>query len=207
MSEKTELLLERRDLLERFRAGERRALDEIYRFYVSDVANFLQRGFTFSSGDRTLRFSGYVQSFDLDNALQETFSRAFRQSARLSFDGLHSYRNYLLAIARNLVVDELRGRELATSAVDEDEEPAESSTEHELARRELSQLYAKFIDGLKEPERRFFRSRFEDQATQAGAGAACSLSHMQARTLEKRLRARFLKCMRSNGYFVSESAG
>src|SRR6478736_7088326 len=110
------LLIERRELLERFRKGERKALEEVYRHYVSDVANFLQRGFSFNSRERTLRFTGYAQPYDLDNALQETFTRAFRESARVGYDGLHSYRNYLFAIARNLVVDEFRNREVGMRA-------------------------------------------------------------------------------------------
>src|SRR5689334_16260622 len=109
------LLVERRELLDRFKRGERQALEEVYRHYVPEVAAFLQRGFTFQSAGRTLRFSGFAQPFDLDNALQETFTRAFRESARLGYDGLRSYKNYLLAIARNFVLDELRTREVAMS--------------------------------------------------------------------------------------------
>src|SRR5260370_40880082 len=109
------LLIERRELLDRFKKGERRALEDVYRHYVSDVAAFLQRGFTFNSAGRSLRFVGYAQPFDLDNALQETFTRAFKESARLGYDGLHAYKNYLLAIARNLVLDEFRHREVAMS--------------------------------------------------------------------------------------------
>jgi RNA polymerase sigma factor (sigma-70 family) len=232
MGEKAEILIERRELLERFRTGERRALEEVYRHYVADVANFLQRGFSFTSGDRTLRFTGYVQPFDLDNALQETFTRAFKESARLGYDGLHSYRNYLFAIARNLVVDEFRNREVAMSPFIEaaaaggvveqlqshDGEEAAPATAHaggqsghgsaeqEFLRRELSQLYAGFVERLDDRDRRFFRARFEEQKTQVEAGELCGLSHMQARTLEKKLRERFLKFMRSNGYLEEFAA-
>src|SRR5688572_23850729 len=97
------LFLERRELLARFRAGERPALEETYRHYAPIVATFLSRGFTFKSGDQTLRFAGYAEPFDLDNALAETFVRAFRESARLGYDGINPYKNYLLTIARNLV--------------------------------------------------------------------------------------------------------
>src|SRR5687768_6138410 len=100
------LFLERRELLARFRAGERPALEETYRFYAPVVANFLSRGFTFKSGESTLRFQGYRDAFDLDNALAETFVRAFREAARLGYDGLNPYKNYLLTIARNLSIDE-----------------------------------------------------------------------------------------------------
>ena len=46
----------------------------------------------------------------------------------------------------------------------------------------------------------FFRARFEEQKTQVEAGEVCGLSHMQSRTLEKKLRERFLKHMHTNGY-------
>jgi RNA polymerase sigma-70 factor, ECF subfamily len=219
------LLIERRELLDRFKRGERRALEEVYRHYAPDVAAFLQRGFTFNSAGRALRFSGYAQPFDLDNALQETFVRAFKESARVGYDGLHLYKSYLLAIARNLVLDEFRNREVAMSpfidALDsgaaaesvahEGEEAAPSSAvgdapsagvsaEQEFLRHELGRLYAAFVARLEEKDRTFFRHRFEEQQTQVEAGAASGLSHMQARTLEKKLRRAFLEFMQTNGY-------
>jgi RNA polymerase sigma factor (sigma-70 family) len=223
------LLIERRELLERFKKGERKALEEVYRHYVADVANFLQRGFSFQSRDRTLRFTGYTQPFDLDNALQETFTRAFKESARLGYDGLHAYRNYLFAIARNLVIDEFRNREVAMSpfieadrgaeaaAVHDGEEAAPagaitsegshgSSAEHDFLKQELTTLYAGFVERLDERDRTFFRARFEEQKTQVEAGERCGLSHMQARTLEKKLRERFLKYMHAQGYLEEYGA-
>lgn len=226
------LLIERRELLERFRKGERRALEEVYRHYVADVAKFLERGFTFQSRDRHLRFVGYSQPFDVDNAIQETFTRAFKESARLGYDGLHSYKNYLLAIARNLVVDEFRNKEVAMTPFvysetgaergeaapvydGEEAAPARSlssegshgtSAEQDFLRQELSKLYAGFVERLDERDRMFFRARFEEQRTQVEAGEVCGLTHMQSRTLEKKLRERFLKYMHSNGYLEDYGA-
>ncbi len=220
------LLIERRELLDRFKRGERRALEEVYRHYAPEVAAFLQRGFTFSSAGRPLHFRGYAQPFDLDNALQETFLRAFKESARSGYDGLHPYKSYLLAIARNLVLDEFRNREVAMSpfidqldggsavpesAARDGEEAAPASTvgdapsagvsaEQEFMRRELGRLYAAFVERLDARDRTFFRHRFEEQETQVDAGQASGLSHMQARTLEKKLRRAFLEFMQTNGY-------
>jgi RNA polymerase sigma factor (sigma-70 family) len=218
------LLIEQRELLRRFKAGERRALEEVYRHYAPAVAAFLQSGFTFTSRDRTMRFVGYRQPFDLDNALQETFARAFKESARLGYDGLHPYKGYLLAIARNLVLDEFRNREVAMSPfletragsseappiADGDLPPpspshgevtsGHASAEHEFLRNELGQLYADFVARLEERDRIFFIARFEEQRTQVEAGEKAGLSHMQARTLEKKLRQRFLEFMHARGY-------
>ena len=223
------LLVEKRELRERFRAGQRAALEEVYRHYAPEVAPFLSRGFGFNSRGRALRFTGYAQPFDLDNALQETFARAFKESARLGYDGLHSYKNYLLAIARNFVLDELRTREVAMSpfVLDGSAQSGEAPmglgesgetwvgegsglavdsprhagcAEHEFLRNELGQLYGRFLAQLDDRDRRFFQGRFEEQLTQVDAGARVELSHMQSRTLEKKLRERFLKFMHQHGY-------
>lgn len=220
------LLSSDRRLLEGFRRGETDALTAVYNEYAPALAAFLARGFTFSSKGRLLQFRGYHQPFDLENALQETFARAFSERARLSYDGLSPYKSYLTAIARNLVLSELRRREVAMSQlvhVREDgeeiaprvadvdasapgvmgattSESPQPSAEHEFMRQELLKLYRAFVGELDDKERGFFDARFEQRRTQVDAGAAVGLSHMQARTLEKKLRKRFLKFMHSHGY-------
>src|SRR5687767_6554292 len=105
------LLVGNRALLERFRLGDRAALEEVYRHYAPQLALFLARGFTFHSQGRELYFRGFKEPFDLDNAIQETFTRAFSHDARQSYDGLNPYKNYVFAIARNWVVSELRRKD------------------------------------------------------------------------------------------------
>lgn len=216
------LLSSDRRLLDGFRRGDSDALTRVYDEYAPALAAFLARGFTFSSKGRLLQFRGYHQPFDLENALQETFARAFSERARLSYDGLSPYKSYLTAIARNLVLSELRRREIAMSQLvqvrDDGEEVTPSvadvdasapgivaetpqpSAEHEFMRQELLKLYRAFIGELDDKERGFFDARFEQRKTQIEAGAAVGLSHMQARTLEKKLRKRFLKFMHAHGY-------
>jgi RNA polymerase sigma factor (sigma-70 family) len=215
------LLSSDRGLLQRFRAGDRDALGAVYDEYAPAVAAFLARGFSFSSKERVLRFCGYQQPFDLDNALHETMARAFAERARLAYDGLSPYKNYLLAIARNFVISELRRREVAMSqlvhaedgaGIDAQQElPDETdaavaaatparSAEAEYLHRELRRLYEGFVAQLTAQERAFFGARFEEQLTQVEAGKRAGLSHMQARTREKDLRRRFLKYMHAHGY-------
>src|SRR5262245_1007229 len=138
------LFVERRELLARFRAGDRRALEETYRHYAKAVATFLSRGFVFSASGRSLRFVGYSNSFDVDNALSETFLRAFQESARLGYDGIHPYKTYLLSIARNFVIDELR-RQKFVSLTEETSEPEGDdgrppSAEDQVLATELGEL-------------------------------------------------------------------
>jgi DNA-directed RNA polymerase specialized sigma subunit len=77
------------------------------------------------------------------------------------------------------------------------------TAESELLRRELTQLYNAFVQELNPPEAHqiFFKARFEERLTQVEAGRRAGLSHMQARTLEKKLRKRFLGFMQARGYF------
>jgi RNA polymerase sigma-70 factor (ECF subfamily) len=219
------LLVGDRELLKRFREGDQEALTRVYREYAPGIATFLARGFTFSSKGRMLQFRGFHQPFDLDNALQETFARAFSPRARLAYDGINPFKSYLTAIARNLVLSELRRRELAMSQlvrVVEDGEKAQSvedlpaepvsmgapepTGEALFLRQELTQLYNRFIDDLNHQHRQFFTARFEERHTQVEAGRQVNLSHMQARTLEKKLRKRFLSFMQSRGYLEGYGA-
>ena len=212
------LLINDRQLLKRFREGDRAALATVYGEYAPSISAFLGRGFSFSSKGRMLQFNGYHQPFDVENAIQETFVRAFSEQARLAYDGLTPYKTYLMAIARNLVLSELRRREVAMSqlvkvldgeqtesAVDQLAEPISAGTpepsgEVAFLRQELTRLYEIFVGELKPQQQEFFHARFEEQQTQVEAGRRAGLSHMQARTLEKKLRKRFLKFMQSRGY-------
>lgn len=220
------LLSSERALLDAFRRGEREALARVYREYAPGIAAFLARGFAFQSKGRLLQFRGYQQPFDQDNALQETFVRAFAERARLAYDGLTPYRNYLTTVARNLVLTELRRREVTMSelchpAVEGAEErelehaaeggttapKPEPSAETQVLHRELGDLYKAFVAGLDDGDQRYFVARFEQQRTQVDAGREAGLSHMQARTRERKLRERFLAFMHERGYLDAYGGG
>ncbi len=221
------LLSSDRALLDGFRCGDREALARVYREYATGIAAFLTRGFAFSSKGRLLQFRGYHQPSDLDNAMQETFVRAFSERARMAYDGLSPYRAYLTTIARNLVLTEHRRREVAMGdlfAPAPDGSTAERQIEiaaneavtapkpqptgeMALLQRELATLYASFVDGLEDIERAYFVARFEQKKTQVEAGKDAGLSHMQARTRERKLRERFLRFMHDSGYLHAYRCG
>src|SRR5262245_54234460 len=97
-----------RDLLDRFRRGERAALSEVYERYVDDVATLARRGFTMEAQGHV-----YVPGADIDGEhelVQDTFVKAFADAARQSFDGLRPYRPFLLRITKNLMIDRFRAR-------------------------------------------------------------------------------------------------
>ena len=210
------LLIERRELLDRFKRGERRALEEVYRHYAPDVAAFLQRGFTFSSGGRAAalqRLRPAVRSRqraagDLRPRLQGVGARRLRRPASVQeLPPRHRAQPGARRVPQPRGGDEpvhrparraaARPRRRRTTARRRrrrrpcrDGPSAGVSAEQEFLRQELGRLYAAFVARLDERDRTFFRHRFEEQQTQVEAGEACGLSHMQARTLEKKLRAR-----------------
>jgi RNA polymerase sigma-70 factor (ECF subfamily) len=206
------LLLDR-ERLAAFRAGDPRVLEQVYYAYLPELTGYLDRGFTFRSGSRSYRFRGFAEPFDLNNAVQETFLRVFTDSARAAYDGINPFRVYLLTIARNLVIDQLRKREIATVQMVELEggedgaggvlgelEPDSSTAEDDFLIQEMGQLYQEFVAGLDEREATFFRARFERELSGLGVAREYGLTRMQMRTLENKLRDRFLRFMQSKGY-------
>src|SRR5262245_19722724 len=119
------LLVENRALLDGFRKGDRSALERVYAAYARDVAQQLKRGFTFQSGGRSCRFHGPPSAADLEDRVHDVFVRAFSDGARLAYDGLTPYKNYLYTVARNLVIDDFRKKEraLVEYSVDVSEQP------------------------------------------------------------------------------------
>ena len=95
-----------RDLLGRFRAGERRALEAVFMAYEGLVRTIAVRGFR--------GFSGFRNAADADDVVAATFEAAFQERARLAYDGIQPYRYYLSGITRNVMrtMCRKRGREI-----------------------------------------------------------------------------------------------
>jgi RNA polymerase sigma-70 factor (ECF subfamily) len=207
------LLVRDRRLLEGFRAGEAEALKAVYLHYRPRVEGFLRKGFTFTSGPRHLRFRGYSAPYDLEMATQETMSRAFLPQARLSYDGLRPYVDYVLAIARNFVLNELRrndalvpmGAAEELDGLGEAPQPAELATEPTLEEREVERLLAAFLDRASGQERELFRLRYRDELGQEEAAQRLGLTRIQVRRIEHKLRKRLLEHLQQNGYLAMVS--
>lgn len=202
-------LAEDRSRLKGFRAGDPKALAAVYRHYVEQVARALSLGFSFRSGDQFLRFHGYTTPFELDDALQETFARAFAEGARLKYDGLRPYRAYLMTIARNLVIDRFRRAtrhpEQLSSEMDGDQVAGEArerpeTPEEAAAREQLKALYEGFKESLSDQDRELFELRFERDQTRAHCAVETGLSAMQVRTRESKLRAALYELLLESGH-------
>ena len=205
------LLVNDRALLDAFRRGDRAALAVVYAHYADAVATLLTDGFSFVSGQKTCVFHGLRSRFDLEDRLHDVFSRAFRERARLGYDGLRPYRRYLFSIARNVVIDDFRRKErsmldfsVETTSLETAPEAPEPSwgfrPEAGVEASELHQLVRAFVDDLPERDQRVFRARFEQQLDQAQVAAHTKLTASQVKTSEARIRKRFFAYLQEHGY-------
>jgi len=208
------ILLERRELLDGFRRGDKAALLEVYRHYAPIVSRFLTRGFTFDSQGQLCSFRGFRGGYEIEAALQEVFRRAFEEKARLAYNGFDPYQPYLLRIARNLVINDLKSKQpilfrfrqggpvVLEPAQEEVEElaPVPPDAADRLEAEEVARLVASFRGTLDPREAGVFRARFEEGLASEKAALALSLTRSQVRTTEARLKERFLRHMQAAGY-------
>lgn len=206
-------------LLKAYRSGETWAFEILYRQYNVLVQRFLLGGFTFVSQGRTCRYRGGNAGVDVDAIVQETFTRVFAISTRTHYDGERPFKNYLLSIAKNLVLREL-ARHDRLASLDSMEEttdvvlrrarstggggflPDERSPEKAAGDAELTAITRTFIDTLSDEEKSFFNHRFVAGLTQEDTAEEMGCTRARVKLLEKNLRVEFLERLRARGYFV-----
>jgi RNA polymerase sigma factor (sigma-70 family) len=196
-----------RELLDRFRRGERAALAAVYEHYVDDVALVARRGFTIDAPG-----GGHIPGVDLEGEhelVQDTFVRAFGDSARAAYDGVRPYRPFLLRITRNLMIDRFRasrrpgalgGAEPIDDLLDTRADLA-VRPEHadDLHWRSLSEATTGFLATLDPEAREIVRLRFEAELSQDAVAEQLGCSRRRVRTVEHRVQAglkRHLKHLR-----------
>ena len=204
------LLTTDRALLTAFREGEREALERVYGHYAPKVAEFLRGGFGIQTRGDMVHFGGFRRAFELENAVQEVFARAFSARARGGYDGLRPFTNYLFAIAKNYVVDEYRRRDAALrrfESADGDAEletvPAEGDgVDPAVAaeEREVTRLLGEFLTRCDEKLRRYYELRCKGQRTQDEVAAEMGLTRIQVRRIEARFRRDLLAHLKGEGY-------
>ena len=174
-----------RELLRAFRAGDQEALATVYWHYVATVERVVRRGFV--SAD--VRVPGAPEA-DVPDVLQDTFTRAFSATARERYDGLRPFRNYLLRIARNLLIDRarLQGRVQLDPEVGDEASDAQE-VEEVVAKGRLHEATQAFVAKLGPEQRTFVRLRFEQERSQDAVAAEMGISRRRVRTLETRVRA------------------
>jgi RNA polymerase sigma factor (sigma-70 family) len=186
-----------RPLLDAFRRGDRSALTEVYQFYVERVAALVRFGFTID-GPPAVQVPGVFEPEIQCELVQEIFIRAFAEPARLAYDGLRSYRPYLMRIAKNLLIDRARQRIPASVSFDDADETIPEhaefvSPEEALHWQALSAEAEAFVAGLDAEARDLVRLRFEEDCSQAEAAERMGVSRRRVRTLEARVQKGLLR--------------
>lgn len=198
------LLLSDRALLDAFRRGEPQAVERVYREYVGQVAGLLRRGFSFMSGGQAVTFRGFHNPWDLECAVQDTFIQAFSERARQAYDGVSPFGPYLMTIARNRVISQLRSdqREQRRRSAFKAERPHQEARSPERAamQSELQQVVEEFRNSLDDELRTFMRVRYGEERNLLDAARALGLSRMRARTRDRKLREAFVTFLRRRGY-------
>lgn len=199
-----------RRLLDGFRKGERRALEQVYRAYAHELVTFLRGGFTFRSGDQVIAFRGTQSNFQIEDWLHEVFLRAFSDAARAQYDGIRPYSAYLKMIARNLVLDELRRKEHRLRAqVDTLPEPGEAvdfevqrpeSPEEVTEKAQLRAHVDEYVAQLPPRERHVYLGRFREGLDQKDVAKQVGISVSKVKTSEKRIREGFYAFLIEKGW-------
>ena len=152
-------------------------------------------------------------AWELEDTVQTVFLRAFDERARLAYDGLRPYRNYLFSIARNLVIDGLRGKRVELfeergapcgdqameKALDTDRPLA--CPEKLAAEREVQSHVKAFINLLTANQRQVFEVRFRQGMSVESSAKTLQKSEHRIKRDEKLIKKRFFKYMREQGYF------
>ena len=189
-----------RELLARFRRGDRAALTSVYRRYVDEVATLARRGFTIESSGHT-----YIRGVDREaefELVQDTFAKAFVERARLAYDGVQPFRPYLLRITKNLMIDRFRAKQRSIVELDatNTELPAEPE---DLDWTKLVAVAKEFTATLDAETQRIVRLRFEDERSQDDVAAELGCSRRRVRTVEHNVQLELRKWLQQRGLLDS----
>lgn len=199
-------LLNDRELLAAFRRGDRAALEEVYREYLRPLYAMFSRGFAYDVGGHRSFFKGLADPSAREEAVQEVFLRAFAPAARLAYDGLAPYRNYLFTIARNILIDSVRLRARHANHEAESEVPEEGAApapqaERDVDHAEIARHCERFVASLEPWERNLFEARFQEGLSVAETASRLRISEHHVKRGERTLRKRFFHAMKEHGYF------
>lgn len=180
---------------------------EVYRAHVGSLTRILRAAaFRGAPVFARLRNPG-----ELDNVLLEVFARAFEPRTRQAYDGLRGFELFLMGIARNVLLEQLRMREDAVglelgTLVDSAMPDEATDVQVLLEDRELAGLIDAFKRELSAEEQTLFELRYVDQLGQEAAAQRMGQTRIQLRRREQKLRVRLLEFLKSRGYLEDRSA-
>jgi RNA polymerase sigma-70 factor (ECF subfamily) len=206
------LLMNNTALRNGFRSGDRSVLEQVYREYSRSLFSMLLHGFPVESQHKRFTFRGYKDPWQLENAVQEIFARAFAESARRAYDGIRPYKNYLMTIARNYVVDSFRRRQKESVFFDDlptyrfselpfPDDGTPKNPESQAVNRQLKEETAKFVGALDPDTKKLFDARFVRGLSVEASASELQISEYRVKREERRIRKNFFSYMRTRGFF------
>jgi RNA polymerase sigma-70 factor (ECF subfamily) len=198
--------------LRRFREGAPEVLGEVYRAHAEPLARALR-----AAAFRGRGFAHLRGALEVENAVLETFARAFEPRTRMAYDGVRPYAQFLMGISRNVVLEQSRSREVVAGLGPQDEGSSldwelgamtsgGESVEQRLEDQEVEELLRDFKGGLSEQERQLFELRFTEGLAQESAAERVGLTRIQVRRREKGLKQRLLEFLQEHGYLQNLQA-
>jgi RNA polymerase sigma factor (sigma-70 family) len=198
--------------LRRFREGAPEVLGEVYRAHAEPLARALR-----AVAYRGRGFAHLQGALEVENTVLETFARAFEPRTRLAYDGVRPYAQFLMGIARNVVLEQSRTREVVAGLGPQDEGSSldwesgalsggQESLEQQLEDQEVEGLLKDFKEGLSAQERELFELRFTEGLAQESAAERVGLTRIQVRRREKGLKQRLLEYLQARGYLQNIQA-
>ncbi len=178
-----DLLLDNPAILHAFRRGEREAMTAVYDAYLPFVERCCRHGVG--------AFRGFYRQSDADDAIQSVFCAAFGEQARLGYDGLRPYTQYLRGVARNVLIRMLDKRSRFERPTPSPDAP-EASAEDTVAGQQTRELIARFRAELDETDRAILDRYFTAGAPEEGLANELGITRYRLRRriakLHKRMR-------------------
>jgi RNA polymerase sigma factor (sigma-70 family) len=158
-----------------FRAGDRRAMEQVYQANVEWLTRFV------SANARRAGVRGAGE--DVSDIVQETFARVLDDRSRASFDPARPFRPYLANVARHVVIDSVRRarRRPAVAAVAAALVPAVAEDDARLMEAVLAQVTARARE-LPPELRSTYQAVFVDGLSQRRAAVSLGVGRQVVRT-------------------------
>jgi RNA polymerase sigma-70 factor (ECF subfamily) len=192
------IFAKRPGLLRPFSEGVPSALEEVYWFYKDKIEGIVRFG--------TRRVPTTAEIEDL---IQEIFTKAFAPRARRAFDGQRPYGPYLFAIARNLLRrwshDMMREVPTDWPALCEWLEQVEATEPPTHADPRMMAVVERFVSTLPPDLRAVHEQRFVRGLSQRDAAEILGIGRQSVRTLEGRLRDELRGALLAEGLEVDGS--
>ena len=175
-------------------------MGRVYRAHAEPLARVLR-----AMAWRTRGAGPFRGALEVENTVLETFARAFEPRTRAAYDGVRPYQHFLMGIARNVLLEQSRQREVAVGLEPFEDTgemaPAGAETAVLLEDQEVEGLLEHFKRELSQEERQLFELRFgEEGLAQESAAERLGMTRIQVRRRELGLKTRLLGFLQSRGY-------